>query len=57
MATIISAETQLTDLAIREEMAKFGFDVNVLDPPPVNETTPVIMWHHRCCLHPTTYLI
>lgn len=37
MATIISAETQLTDLAIREEMAKFGFDVNVLDPPPAND--------------------
>jgi hypothetical protein len=38
MASVISAETQLTDLAIREEMSKFGFDANVLDPAPVNGT-------------------
>ena len=38
MAGMISAETQLTDLAIREEMHKFGIDVTVLDPEPVNGT-------------------
>lgn len=38
MTSMISAETQLTDMAIREEISKFGIDVNVLDPAPVNET-------------------
>ena len=38
MASMISAETQLTDLAIREEMNKFGIDVNILDPEPSNGT-------------------
>lgn len=38
METIIAAETQLTDIAIQEEMAKLGLDVNALDPVPVNGT-------------------
>jgi hypothetical protein len=38
MSAILNAETQLTDLAIREEVQKFGGDSALLDPPPFNVT-------------------
>lgn len=38
MESVVSAETQLTDIVIREEMDNLGVDLNSLDPAPLDAT-------------------